>query len=205
VLSARVENLPAGAARVTLLRDVTRLANLAEQLLDLQRIGMRHTVLEPLDLVGAVKEVIGDVAPLAVEAGYELEMVCAQPAVLVLGDLPSLSRVVTNLLQNAIAYGGGQGLIKVSVAANGEFEVADAGPGIPADERTRIFEPFYRVRPSSFGAGLGLHLVKEIIDFHRGKIEAVEAAGGGACFRVTLRLAQKHPPTPLLAEPLPST
>jgi len=192
VLSARVENLPAGAARVTLLRDVTRLANLAEQLLDLQRIGKPHTVLKPLDLVGAVKEVISDVAPLAVEAGYELEMVTAQPTVTVLGDLPSLSRVVTNLLQNAIAHGGGQGLIKVSVGANGEFEVTDAGPGIPAAERTRIFEPFYRVRPSSFGAGLGLHLVEEIVDFHGGRIEVVEARGGGACFRVTLRLAQNH-------------
>jgi signal transduction histidine kinase len=193
VLSARVENLQLGAARVTLLRDITRLANLAEQLLDLQRLGKQHTALTPMDLVCAVKEVISDVAPLAVEAGYELEMVSARPTVMVLGDLPSLSRVVTNLLQNAIAHGGGQGLIKVSVGAEGEFEVTDAGPGIPLAERTRIFEPFYRVRPTSFGSGLGLHLVKEIVDFHGGRIEVAEAANGGACFRVTLRLAQKNP------------
>ena len=190
VLSARVETLQAGAARLPLLRDITRLANLAEQLLDLQRIGQRHAALTPMDLVCAVKDVISDVAPLAVEAGYELELVSARPTVMVLGDLPSLSRVVTNLLQNAIAHGGGQGLIKVTVGADGEFEVADTGPGIPVTERTRIFEPFYRVRPSSFGSGLGLHLVEEIVSSHGGRIEVVEAVGGGACFRVTLRLAQ---------------
>ena len=189
VLSARVENLRAGAERVMLLRDITRLANLAEQLLDLQRIGRKPAVLTSVDLVSAVKDVVSDVAPLAVEAGYELEMASAKPTVMVLGDLPSLSRVVTNLLQNAIAHGGERGLIKVSVGASGELEVSDAGPGIPVAERTKIFEPFYRIRPSSFGSGLGLHLVEEIVDFHGGRIEVVEAAGGGACFRVTLRLA----------------
>nr|WP_172623995.1 sensor histidine kinase [Rhodanobacter glycinis] len=98
----------------------------------------------------------------------------------------SLSRVLTNLIQNAIAYGGEHGCITVDVDADASFGVSDQGPGIPLEERQRIFEPFYRLRPSSTGTGLGLHLVGEIVALHAGRIEVAEAHGGGAWFRVHL-------------------
>lgn len=186
ILEARIETLEAGAVRTRLLVDVSRLSNLAEQLLDLQRLGKHASKLEPIDLVNLSSEVSADVAPLAVDAGYELALDAPDSPVMVMGDPQSLSRVLTNLIQNAIAHGGGRGLITVDVHPNGTFGVSDQGPGIPVNERIRIFEPFYRLRPSSTGAGLGLHLVQEIVALHGGRIDVVEANGGGAWFRVRL-------------------
>ena len=186
ILEARIETLEAGAVRTRLLVDVSRLSNLAEQLLDLQRLGKHAGKLEPIDLVTLSSEVSADVAPLAVDAGYELALDAPDSPVMVMGDPQSLSRVLTNLIQNAIAHGGGRGLITVDVHPNGTFGVSDQGPGIPVNERIRIFEPFYRLRPSSTGAGLGLHLVQEIVALHGGRIDVVEANGGGTWFRVRL-------------------
>jgi signal transduction histidine kinase len=190
IIEARLETLAPGPDRTRLLTDVARLANLAEQLLDLQRLGKDVASLEPLDLVALCREVTADVAPLVVDAGYELALDAPDTPVSVIGDRQSLSRVLTNLIQNAIAHGGGHGSITVDVVAEGGFAVSDQGPGIPVEERVRIFEPFYRVRPSSKGTGLGLHLVQEIITRHGGRIDAVEANGGGARFRV--RLCRAH-------------
>ena len=186
ILEARIETLEAGAVRTRLLVDVSRLSNLAEQLLDLQRLGKHASKLEPIDLVNLSSEVSADVAPLAVDAGYELALDAPDSPVMVMGDPQSLSRVLTNLIQNAIAHGGGRGLITVDVHPDGTFGVSDQGPGIPVNERIRIFEPFYRLRPSSTGAGLGLHLVQEIVALHGGRIDVVEANGGGTWFRVRL-------------------
>lgn len=187
ILGARLETLDAGPTRTRLLIDVARLANLAEQLLDLQRLGKQLAKLESLDLAALCREVSADVAPLVVDAGYEFALDAPETPVPVLGDRPSLSRVLTNLIQNAIVHGGGRGWITVDVAAVGSFAVSDQGPGIPAEERQRIFEPFYRVRPSSKGTGLGLHLVQEVVTRHGGRIEVADAPGGGACFHVSLR------------------
>jgi signal transduction histidine kinase len=189
ILEARIEALEAGATRTRLLADVARLSNLAEQLLDLQRLGKTSVALEPLDLVALSREVTADVAPLAISAGYELALDAPESQVMIGGDRQSLSRVFTNLVQNAMAHGGGKGLIGVNVGADGSFGVSDQGPGIPVEERHRIFEPFYRLQSGGTGTGLGLHLVQEIVTRHGGHIEVSEAAGGGAAFRVRLRLA----------------
>jgi signal transduction histidine kinase len=187
ILETRIETLEAGATRTRLQADVARLSNLAEQLLDLQRLGKTSTGLESLDLVALSREVTADVAPLALGAGYELALDAPESRVMVMGDRLSLSRVLTNLLQNAIAHGGGQGLITVDVSTHGAFGVSDQGPGIPPEERQRIFEPFYRLRPGNTGAGLGLHLVRDIVRLHGGRIEVSDAKTGGAWFRVHLR------------------
>lgn len=69
------------------------------------------------------------------------------------------------------------------------IEVTDEGPGIPERERERIFEPFHRLQPRDHGAGLGLHLVSEIIGRHKGHISVVDEPSGGACFRINLPAA----------------
>ncbi|MBT2118092.1 HAMP domain-containing histidine kinase [Dyella sp. LX-66] len=190
ILEARIGTLEAGATRTRLLTDVARLSNLAEQLLDLQRLGRQQGVFEPLDLVALASEVAADAAPLAVDAGYDMALDAPQAPVMVLGDRLSLSRALNNLVQNAIAHGGGSGLIGIGVNEDGTLGVTDQGPGVPADERHRVFEPFYRLRPSSTGAGLGLHLVQEIVALHGGRIEVSEAPGGGACFLLRLKPLQ---------------
>lgn len=194
MLEAQIETLDASAHRTRLLTGIARLANLAEQLLDLQRLGKQHGKFEPVDLVALAQEVTADAAPLAVDAGYTLALEAPASPVMVLGDRLSLSRVLTNLLQNAMAYGGGQGLITVDVKAEGMLGVRDQGPGIPVAQRQRVFEPFYRLRPGLAGAGLGLHLVQEIVALHGGRVELTESPGGGAWFRVKLGIHAAAPP-----------
>ncbi len=201
ILAARLETLHDGTMRARLLADVARLANLAEQLLDLQRLGKPLVKMEPLDLVALAREVAADVAPLVVGAGYEFALEAPETAVMVIGDGLSLSRVLTNLIQNAVAHGGGGGQITVTVVGDGSFEVRDQGPGIPAGEHERIFEPFHRLRPRNEGAGLGLHLVREIVARHGGYIGVAEMSAPGACFRVHLRLADKARGLVLLPAP----
>jgi signal transduction histidine kinase len=77
----------------------------------------------------------------------------------------------------------------VRVGRSGTITVSDEGPGIPAEHRERIFEPFHRLQPRPRGAGLGLNLVREIVRWHDGEIAVLDGSHG-ASFRITLPLAQ---------------
>jgi signal transduction histidine kinase len=125
-------------------------------------------------------------APLVLSAGYEIEFNGGQGPVLAAGDALSLGRALINLVQNAIAHGGGKGTISIDVSADGTLSVRDQGPGVAETERERIFEPFYRIRPSDQGTGLGLHLVREIVDLHHGTVVVTAVQSGGACFQIRL-------------------
>jgi len=185
ILASRIEALPPSPVRHQLLTEVARLANIAEQLLDLERLRTPKPVLVPVDLVELVREVTSDIAPLAIARGYELSFDAPNEPVMIAGQTSALSRVAANLLQNAIVHGSA-GLIQVTVDAAGWFEVRDQGAGVPAEEKSRIFQPFYRAQASSEGYGLGLHLAQEIIERHGGRIRVTDAPGGGANFRVVL-------------------
>ncbi|QCI64103.1 sensor histidine kinase [Phreatobacter stygius] len=194
ILQTRLEALPQTPDKTRLLEDIARLANLAEQLLDLQRLNQRVGHFAPIDLVTIGRRVATDLAPLAIAAGYELSFDTAAQAVPVMGDQAALERALTNLVQNAIQHGGRRGAITIAVTADGSVEVADEGDGIPADQHERIFEPFHRLTPLDRGAGLGLNLVREIADIHGGDVSVFERPGGGACFRLTVpRLARPSP------------
>lgn len=108
------------------------------------------------------------------------------------GDGRLLRRLVRNLLDNACRYGGGSA-IEVSLQPGDNrlvrLLVCDRGPGVSADERERIFEPFYRptgTRESTGGVGLGLALVRQIARKHGGDVRCIPRHGGGTCFEVTL-------------------
>ncbi len=185
ILQTRLELLPPSPERTRLIEDVARLALLAEQLLDLQRLDHLEA-LTPLDLVALARHAVEDMAPLAIAAGYDLAFEPEQACVMVPGDRISLEQALTNLIQNAIEHGGRNGVITVAVERTGAIEVRDEGAGIPIAEHERIFEPFYRLHPRSTGAGLGLNLVREIARRHLGRISVVDMPAGGACFRLEL-------------------
>ena len=108
---------------------------------------------------------------------------------MVRGDQAALERALANLTQNAIEHGGRSGEIGIAIRRDGSIEVADEGPGVPTHERERIFEPFHRLQPRDRGAGLGLHLVREIVERHHGQIAVSSSRSGGALFRIALPLS----------------
>lgn len=183
ILRAKVEAAPDKATR-RLEYDVQRLATLAEQLLDLQRLDTERPE-EVVDVVALVRRVVADMAPLLISSNRSIE-VRVEDGRACRGNALALERVVTNLVQNAMEHGGRN--ITVRVADFG-FEVEDDGPGIPSDERERVFEPFHRLRPRSTGSGLGLNLVQQVVDRHGGRIAIHGAAGGGTIIRVELQPA----------------
>ncbi|KQW73763.1 HAMP domain-containing sensor histidine kinase [Ensifer sp. Root127] len=186
ILNTRVATLPPSDGKARLIEDTNRLATLAGQLLDLQRLGKRTTPFCPLDLRALAERVIADLAPLAFAAGYEMSFDAADEPMIVLGDHSSLERALTNLVQNAIEHGGRRGKITFRVIAPARVEICDEGDGVPLAERERIFEPFSRLHPGGKGAGLGLSLVREIVHLHGGHVAIVDATSGGACFRIDL-------------------
>ncbi|MGI2035451.1 sensor histidine kinase [Rhizobium panacihumi] len=184
ILQTRLEGLPAAKDKDRLLMDVGRLAATAEQLLDLQRFGSVQSWAD-VDLVSICETVAADCAPLAIAAGYELEFDAEIKAMRIRGDRDSIERAVTNLVRNAIEHGGGTGRIRIEVLRDGTIEVTDEGPGIPPGEREKVFEPFYRVTPKSIGAGLGLSIVSQIAQLHKGHVSVIDHPWG-ARFRLKL-------------------
>lgn len=189
ILNTRLASLPATAERTRLLQDAARLSTLADQLLDLQRLDRQGEHFGEVDLVAVARNVVLDLAPMAFAAGYEMSFEPAREVLTVTADRTAIERAVTNLVQNAIEHGGKSGRITVRAYAPAAIEVQDEGAGVPATERDRIFEPFYRLHPRAHGAGLGLNLVRDLMHLHGGKVEVLEGTSGGACFRMTFPAA----------------
>lgn len=114
-------------------------------------------------------------------------------------DRGKLRLILENLLSNAIKYSPRGGTIHVSAHAEGEvfvLDVADSGPGIPAEDRARIFDAFYTGKPadrSVKGTGIGLSVVMEFVTVHGGSIEIVDGEFAGAHFRIRLPLRAESP------------
>lgn len=189
ILQTRLESLPETPGKDRLLEDAARLATLAEQLLDLQRLDQPAAPFARVDLVTLGRRVAADLAPMAITGGYEMAFDAPDGTVEVLGDRAALERALVNLVQNAIEHGGRHGIITIRTLATGSVEVIDQGAGVPIEHRERIFEPFYRVRAQERGAGLGLHLVHEVVRRHHGRVTVEDSIPAGACFRITLPLA----------------
>lgn len=190
VLRSKVESSQSAETR-SLAGDIQRLATLAEQLLDLQRMDNDQRF-ESFDLAALARGTVAELAPLMIASGKTVAVTVAASEPFV-GDPPAIERVVMNLVQNAAEHGGRHIIVRVTSLG---FEVEDDGPGVPPDERERIFEPFYRLRPSATGSGLGLSLVKEVVERHSGRVDIFDAPGGGAIVRVELRDAHARQGAP---------
>jgi len=137
------------------------------------------------------------------------------PELKVSGDSQRLQQVFINLVQNAVDAGAGKIEIGARSAENGSWRpaagvwvagappapgargvvvwVADDGPGIPPESLARVFDPFFTTREPGHGVGLGLYIVAEIVEEHRGCVAAESPAAGGARFALWLPAAEGAP------------
>jgi signal transduction histidine kinase len=117
----------------------------------------------PLEIVAedVAPEEVAELAPMAIDRGYDLSLEAPDGPVIVQGDGHAISRAITNLVSNAVIHGGGGGRIQVVVGRDGIIAVEDEGPGVPSDLAPALFEPFWRGNSSAEGCGLGLHLTRE--------------------------------------------
>ena len=189
ILTTRLSGLSEGSIKNRLLEDAARLSALTGQLLDLQRLEQQKVAFVDVDLVALGERVVLDLAPIAFRAGYEMLFEPDAESVVVQGDQTAIGRALTNLVQNAIDYGGRQGAITIRIASAGRIEVCDEGKGVPTEEREQIFEAFHRLKQDGRGVGLGLDLVQKIMRLHGGKAEVLDGMAKGACFRLTFPIA----------------
>jgi len=132
-----------------------------------------------------------DLLALAVEEGARVDASVDGATATVTGEERLLRRALRNLLENARRYGGGEIRVDLAdrAAAGVEIRVTDNGPGVPEAYRERIFEPFFRLpghAERAGGVGLGLALVRQIVERHHGRIQCVRLPEGGGCFVISL-------------------
>jgi heavy metal sensor kinase len=182
------------------LEEVDRLASIVEGLFAISRLDAGEAASEwvTFDLGRLVASTADQMALLAEDK--KIQVACTgSKGVWVQGDRARMKQVVVNLLDNAIKYTPEGGAVSLKVeAGNGKaiLEVADNGPGIPAEALTRVFERFFRVDKARSrqegGAGLGLSIVKSICAAHHGGVDVTSEPGRGSRFRVELPSARPN-------------
>ena len=181
---------PSPAFREEILRNIAELDQLVDEILLSSRLDAREADMGTVELV----DLIGLAAEECARVDAELDVTAVPEGLEVRGVAKLLRRALRNLLENARRYSTGE--ITVQVLRSGtlaEVRVCDRGPGVPLDQRERIFEPFYRLPGASErsgGVGLGLALVRSIAGRHNGSVHCEDHAGGGACFVLRLPLAR---------------
>jgi signal transduction histidine kinase len=195
----------ASPQRKEISRSITELDQLIDEILLASRLDAKQADAEPfetLDLTGLAAEECARVnAELSAEpgnqAGAGLGLDATSHGLTVQGSPRLLRRLIRNLLENARRYGTGEIDLELAQTRVGARQLAvvkvhDRGPGVPAGQRERIFEPFYRLPGASEregGVGLGLALVKSISQRHGGSVRCEARPGGGASFIVELPVA----------------
>jgi signal transduction histidine kinase len=172
-------------------RQTARLTRLVDGLLDASQMASGELTLkkEKVPLVELVREVADTLTPEAARAGSKIE-VTGEPTIDGDWDRVRLDQVISNLLRNAIVFGGG-GAIRARVSSEGNvarLEIADHGIGIAREEHARIFGRFERAVPARNygGLGLGLYVVAQIVEAHGGSVRVESEPGKGATFVVDL-------------------
>lgn len=179
----------------------TRSAHLVNQLLTLARAEPESAVRQdrqPIDLQRMAAEVTAELVPRALQAGVDLGFDelggsgAAAPSTLVRGIGLLLREALVNLIDNAIRYAGRGATVTVRVASTGSqvcLEVEDNGPGVPEAEREHVFERFVRATTDGNGCGLGLAIVREIVERHAGQVSLLPVQPNGLLARVVLPVA----------------
>ena len=183
------DNAARGEATAALAAGIDRAARLVEQLLALARSepGASAAPHQRLDLSELVREAVADTVPFARSRGTEFELFAEAP-VAVVGDRAALGALVRNLADNAVRYAPAGARVEMRVVSDGgapTLQVDDAGPGIPAADRERVFDRFYRRGlADEGGTGLGLAIVRSVAAQHGAAVVLADSPLGGLRVRV---------------------
>ena len=182
-------------------RQSKRLAALINDLLDISRIESGRIQMEqaPISILDIVTQRIDEIRPQADEKSIQLNLTAPESVPQIFGDEARMGQVFTNLIGNAIKFTPNNGEVSVKVEADGNLlhvEVIDTGPGIPPEERQKIFDKFYQLSDISTrqqgGSGLGLSISKSIVEAHGGKLWIDDGnQGKGSNFQFVLPLVRE--------------
>jgi signal transduction histidine kinase len=170
---------------------IDRMLAMVNQILEFTRLRSRLMPLEqrPVDLAKLVARALDEHLPQAEESGIALGTTTSGADFTVHADEAGLMRVVTNLLGNALKFTTRGGAVTAQVRDWGtevELRVTDTGVGIPTEALPRIFDPYRQAHAGRNGSGLGLAVVKGLVEAHGGRVEAESEVGKGSTFVVTL-------------------
>jgi signal transduction histidine kinase len=186
-LRLRVDRIPDEEERERAIADIADMLRLLDDALLASRAGAGELAEDLVDFAQVVRAEMVDRG----SAGKRVDLrVASAPNTTILGDRLALRRVIANLVDNALTYGNAAHLSVDADSVLVTLIVDDEGPGIPAEQREAILEPFVRLEDSrnrrTGGAGLGLAVARSLVEAHGGTISIADAPGGGA--RVTVRL-----------------
>jgi signal transduction histidine kinase len=187
IMQLTIDNLPPSESRENLKKDTLYLSRLIGQMLDLaQADALSIDDKEVVDLAATARNVVALLAPKAFRMGPELKLDDRGDGFAV-GHEEAIFRILRNLIDNALSHAPTSPTVDIIIGPGPMLAVRDYGPGIPMAERERVFDRFWRSdRRNSDGAGLGLGIVKRLVEAHRGKITIEEPPGGGVLFQITL-------------------
>jgi signal transduction histidine kinase len=183
VMSLAIDGLPPSELRDTLLKEAAALSRTVSQMLDLAQVDampLQHT--GEASLKAVTTEQVSQLVRLAWSMDRDLSLDAPQDIV-VEGHTEAIGRALRNLIENGLRHTPPKTTIEISVGPGPQIRVRDHGPGVAIDQRTQIFDRFWRGdRSFSQGAGLGLSIVRAIMTAHGGLVRVDSAPGGGAVF-----------------------
>jgi signal transduction histidine kinase len=186
----------AGQWARTIVESARRMGSLTRDLVDSARLESGQLRVSPVPL--DVAEFLGDLLERldVVIASDRVHLAVPEDAPLVLADPDQLERIVVNLLTNAAKYSPEDSPVEIGLQVDGASVVVyvrDQGTGIDSEEIPRVFERYFRAQPtreSREGLGLGLYIVRGLVEAHGGKVWVESEAGQGSTFRFTLPVAE---------------
>ncbi|SDS70754.1 sensor histidine kinase [Bradyrhizobium canariense] len=192
ILRARLETITDTKLRQKLHDDIDSMSRIINQLLEVAELdAVVVTQSEQTDLASVGSEVVQAMAPLALRQNRSVALMAAAEPVWVRGNAEMIRRAIRNLVENALHHTPPGTTVEVNVGRDGSVLVSDEGPGVPPAERELIFQRFWRKdRRRSGGAGLGLAIVRRIVDAHNGSIAVTNGDPRGAVFSMRLNLTR---------------
>jgi len=184
-LRFRMEDVGDPILREAMTADVAEMEQMVDATLSYLRGEASEEAVRPLDLVALVETLVDNARDRGLAADLS-----APPRLVVAGRLVSLKRMVSNLLENALLYGGAAHVVLAEEGGEAVLTVRDEGPGIPEAQLTAVLEPFVRLESSrsrsTGGVGLGLPIARAVAEAHGGALSLVNGVGGGLVATVRL-------------------